>query len=1181
MTPPLAVLLQSLRMAGLDIDAEAALDSLWLGSQIRDREGIGRGASYRPPDGSVASDPGTSGTPRPSGGDTRPSSDRLRRDSLSIRTAEFATPAAASTGDAAAPARTVTLARAAALPTSRELIKALRPLRRRVISPGGGILDVDATVRRAAEEDLWFPTFASARERWLDVLLVADHGLSMIFWKDTIDEFERVLRNAGAFRSVRSWWLESDADAPAITARGRGPIPATPERLVRQTRGAGRSVVLVVSDCVGPRWHDGTIPRLVGAWSRVLPVALLQVTPEWFWSRTALGDTVGSRFRSSVPAAVNHRFHWDATALGAGGVTPEEERTLLRVPAATLTGNAVARIARLIAGVGREWAPGVVFDLNSSLDDEPAPGPAPSPEVRVVRFRTLASTAAQRLAGAFAASPVRTLGVLRLLRRDLLPEASPFVEAEVMLGGIVRVRREEAQWDLGTDLPLEFVPGVQSLLLDGAVAGDVVRVLRHAASVAESGVGPTFTAWLENPSSGAGQIDAAESAFSGAVAHVLARLGGAYAQMVKPGSRPVHEPRARAESTIEHVSTDELAASVGRPHGLPRPTAFSGREAELHRIDSWLTDSVGQREMMVVGPTGIGKTAIAAQTVLRWRERWPDDEPFVWCFQRDPTSGEMFRLMRDHFAGERTAQGSDATRELLDALARRPRSLIVLDGIDGIEDLSELSQVLTASASIATITTVRVLLTGREPPGNRTWANQLWLSPLTRENVDTLARELVRRSGGPDRSDDEMALLTQLASDVAAGNPLVIRTLIGHSAGVGGSDLLEELAPDAGDGRVITPNQLPAIEARLDQAARARELSEIGSTLYEAGNGKQALKAFDDVVAIRGRLPSRRLRARALFDRGYMHMATADYERAAADLADAVGLYRSISANNDEMVRALDQLARARSHMGRSDESADLVREALQIARTLENSAGVIHLLIRLGTLQMQQGSLIDALGSLGEALAESLAQGDAHSTGLAYLAIGRVHQRLDDHSRALPAVYSAIDALRQTADSTALAEAYDVLITLHESSGNLGGVGVTLEGLKELRPDQAASIDERLRDVVARMNAPAPQHNAEPAAQPPDVLDGDDERHLTVEFLISGRVQGVGFRTFAQRCFQEIGSLTGDARDLRDGRVRVRASGPRPRLKELRDRLSRGPLAGTVNQVTTTKLDDAPPTSA
>jgi acylphosphatase len=288
----------------------------------------------------------------------------------------------------------------------------------------------------------------------------------------------------------------------------------------------------------------------------------MQVTPDWFWARTALGDTVNSELRSAVPAVVNHRYRWDARALGAGAISIEESDTLLRMPAITLTAGAVGRFAGLVAGVGREWAPGVVFDLAwQALEPEEngAPAPAIDAAERVARFGTLASRAAQRLAAAFAASPVRTLGVLRLLRRDLVPDAGPFTEAEVMLGGILRVRREDAQWESGVSLPLEFVPGVQPLLLDGAIAGDVIRVLTHAAAVAESGVGPTFTSWLTNPSSGTALLDPAESAFAASAAQVLERLGGTYAQIVKPGSRrPLDDAIGIAQRQEEDPPRDPL-----------------------------------------------------------------------------------------------------------------------------------------------------------------------------------------------------------------------------------------------------------------------------------------------------------------------------------------------------------------------------------------------------------------------------------------------------------------------------------------------------------------------------------------------------------------------------------------------------------------------------------------------
>jgi acylphosphatase len=59
--------------------------------------------------------------------------------------------------------------------------------------------------------------------------------------------------------------------------------------------------------------------------------------------------------------------------------------------------------------------------------------------------------------------------------------------------------------------------------------------------------------------------------------------------------------------------------------------------------------------------------------------------------------------------------------------------------------------------------------------------------------------------------------------------------------------------------------------------------------------------------------------------------------------------------------------------------------------------------------------------------------------------------------------------------------------------------------------------------------------------------------------WYISGRVQGVGFRYFAQRAAAALG-LSGYARNLDDGRVEVYATGPAEGLSEFAARLREGP---------------------
>jgi acylphosphatase len=67
--------------------------------------------------------------------------------------------------------------------------------------------------------------------------------------------------------------------------------------------------------------------------------------------------------------------------------------------------------------------------------------------------------------------------------------------------------------------------------------------------------------------------------------------------------------------------------------------------------------------------------------------------------------------------------------------------------------------------------------------------------------------------------------------------------------------------------------------------------------------------------------------------------------------------------------------------------------------------------------------------------------------------------------------------------------------------------------------------------------------------------------------WLVSGRVQGVGFRYFAQRRAAELG-LNGWARNLDDGRVEVYAVGPAERLSDLAAALHMGPRMAEVRRV-------------
>ena len=67
--------------------------------------------------------------------------------------------------------------------------------------------------------------------------------------------------------------------------------------------------------------------------------------------------------------------------------------------------------------------------------------------------------------------------------------------------------------------------------------------------------------------------------------------------------------------------------------------------------------------------------------------------------------------------------------------------------------------------------------------------------------------------------------------------------------------------------------------------------------------------------------------------------------------------------------------------------------------------------------------------------------------------------------------------------------------------------------------------------------------------------------------FLVSGRVQGVGFRYFTQEAAMVEG-LSGFVRNLPDGRVEIEAEGEAEALERFSRRIARGPSLARVEAV-------------
>ncbi|NGO42998.1 SAV_2336 N-terminal domain-related protein, partial [Streptomyces ureilyticus] len=309
------------------------------------------------------------------------------------------------------------------------LQRALRPLKRRVPAPVGRGLDEEATAHRIARlgaaPQWWLPVLRPATERWLTLHLVYDAGPTMPVWRPLVRELHTALAQSGVFRTVELHRL-----APDGTIRGTGGPTSY---------AAGRTVTILVSDCMGPQWRAGPAgSRWYGTlrrWTARMPVAVIQPLPERLWRTTAL-PAATARIAAPSPAAPNAAYTVDSYAF------EDAPPDALPLPVLEPSGPWLAHWSGLVSDGAKGRLPGSVAVLG------PEPPPAPldergrgdverlSPEELVLRFRSLASPEAFRLAGHLAVGSPE-LPVMRLIQAATEPEPRPQHLAEVILSGVL------------------------------------------------------------------------------------------------------------------------------------------------------------------------------------------------------------------------------------------------------------------------------------------------------------------------------------------------------------------------------------------------------------------------------------------------------------------------------------------------------------------------------------------------------------------------------------------------------------------------------------------------------------------------------------------------------------------------------------------------------------------------
>ncbi|MFI9773562.1 SAV_2336 N-terminal domain-related protein [Streptomyces sp. NPDC051956] len=488
------------------------------------------------------------------------------------------------------------------------LSRALRSLKQPHPGPGTQEFDEDATASATAETGLPDVVLRPARQRWLDLTLLIDDGVSMLLWRRLASELRALFERLGAFRDIRVHGLDTrSANAPLLRAR-----PFDPETPLLSpasvTDPSGGTLVLVISDGVGPCWRDGRLHTVLEHWARQGPTAVMHALPAHMWGGSGIRSErwlVTTRRRG----AANHTWQVSDPLLPPG---LGERFQGVPVPVLEPYPPAVATWARLVSSPGASAQLPLLAPPHTSAPRPRADTRGANASAAVLRFRDAASPQAYRLAAHLAAVSPLTVPVMRLVQTAARAETAHL--AEVFLGGLMR------QVDpAGQPLPTQhrrfgFPDDAQAILLDTASPIELLRTTRAVTERLTTLVGrsPDFPAWLAHPS-GTGELLPGTRPFAWLEDRLLTHLG-ARPMVATPPPRVTEYEEVRLPSGLDSAPSwlplrlQDLHA-VG-PYKLRmrdgtggKPVAYIGEDKEGRQVllrVSQSFDSLAARELLEV-----------------------------------------------------------------------------------------------------------------------------------------------------------------------------------------------------------------------------------------------------------------------------------------------------------------------------------------------------------------------------------------------------------------------------------------------------------------------------------------------------------------------------------------------------------------------------------------------------
>ena len=464
-----------------------------------------------------------------------------------------------------------------AIRTRLDLARALRPLMRKVPSQKYWELDETATVNEIAQTQIWNPVVKPSQERWLELDLVVEESKTTDIWERVIEDLNQVVQYQGAFRAVRTWRLSATSGQVQIfsrwsrrdsTSNDQTRIPDRPKSPRELIDPTGRRLIWFVTDCTSTLWRQSQIFDCLRLWSQGQPIAILQLFPERFWSRTALSQGYLVRLWSHPVGLKAQRFEVEGIPRR---LQRKQGHKLVTVPIVSLEVESVQLWSRVLAGAGDAFTPGRTFNISSidtaiSSTTQVSSTSERTAYERVALFRATSSETAITLANLMAAAPV-SLPVIDLLREAFRDQFNEEVlqahVAEVLLSGLLyrcdRDETEPCQYVFWGDDSTNSEERVRDILLGDASIRTTVRVLNELSACICRKLGcpvKTFEALLQDIQDLESELRNTALPFAKVGVDVLRRLGGEYGNLAERYGKTVIFPHLEPFEFIDALFTE-------------------------------------------------------------------------------------------------------------------------------------------------------------------------------------------------------------------------------------------------------------------------------------------------------------------------------------------------------------------------------------------------------------------------------------------------------------------------------------------------------------------------------------------------------------------------------------------------------------------------------------------------